>query len=75
MAGSILARHRREALDFTTMMTVAQRAAVMAQLASHPAARADPVAAARIAAEAGFPVADQKPERGLAAALAYHLKG
>jgi hypothetical protein len=56
-------------------MTAAQRAAIMAELASHPAARADPVAAARIAAEAGFPIPEQKPARGLAAALAYHLKG
>jgi hypothetical protein len=64
---SILARHRAAALEGTHTMSLAQKAAVEATLATDPIARAHPEIAAELVAAEGMPIS--KPRPGLAALL------
>lgn len=70
-----LRRLRADLLADTFVLTRVQQSGVDAELATNPIAKAEPEFAAAVAAAHGWPVAERKPARGLAAALARHLEG
>lgn len=72
---SIIARHQSDLRAWTYTLTRVQQSGIDAELATNPIAKAEPEFAAAVAAAHGWPVAERKPARGLAAALALHLKG